>query len=169
MYMRTYTEYGVDKLTRLHLSTFDCPSKLLSLSLSRGRERGKKDRTLQVKFAQPTSLTTLLTWRFLARPLIDEPSLDILLETIFPSVKWITNCSLYNSNWIEFKENCVLLHTIDIVIQLTCIIFDLLSSTKFVQIGKICNEKSIILSVVLKHRKDQWKVGHWKEKGIFVL
>lgn len=39
MYMRTYTEYGVDKLTRLHLSTFDCPSKLLSLSLSRKRER----------------------------------------------------------------------------------------------------------------------------------
>lgn len=57
-------------------------------------------------------------------------------EAIFPSVKWITNYSLYiHSNWIEFKENCVLLHMIDIVIQLTCIIFDLLSSTKFVQNG----------------------------------
>lgn len=42
MYMRTYTEYGVDKLTRLHLSTFDCPSKLLSLSLSRKREREER-------------------------------------------------------------------------------------------------------------------------------
>lgn len=109
---------GLDKLTRLHLSTFDCPLKLLSLS--RGRERGKYDRcTLQVKFAQPTILTTSLTWWFLARPLIKAAmSLHrILFETTFPSVKWITNCS--HSNWIEFKENCVLLHTIDIVIQLT--------------------------------------------------
>lgn len=33
------------------------------------------------------------------------------------------------------RKICVLLHMIDIVIQLTCIIFDLLSSTKFMQNG----------------------------------
>lgn len=55
VYAYIYRIYGVDKLTRLHLSTFDCPPKLLSLSLE--EERG--GRTLQVKFAQPTSLTNV--------------------------------------------------------------------------------------------------------------
>lgn len=91
VYAYIYRIYGVDKLTRLHLSTFDCPPKLLSLSLE--EERG--GRTLQVKICSANEFNQ----RFSHGDFQQDPlSMDHFIgffEAIFPSVKWITNCSLY--------------------------------------------------------------------------
>lgn len=159
---------GLDKLTRLHLSTFDCPLKLLSLSLE--EERGGST-IVAGKICSANDFNHVSHMMIFSKTPYqgrDEPSSDTLRD-YFSFSEMDYELFTLQLNRIQGKL-CIVTHDRYCnPAHLRCIIFLWLSLCRSVLLELllwICNRKSIILSVVLKNiekTNEKLDIGRKKE------